>query len=90
MNKLVEGMKMLCQADPCAEMSRQDNGEYVLATAGELHLQTCLKDLREKFAQTDIQVSSPMVPFRETIVDEKNVSESLWKKECTIAPSIRG
>ena len=30
--------------------------------------QRCLKDLRERFAQVDIQASKPIVPFRETAV----------------------
>jgi ribosome assembly protein 1 len=31
-------------------------------------LQRCLKDLRERFAQVEIQASKPIVPFRETAV----------------------
>jgi ribosome assembly protein 1 len=39
MGKLVEGLKLLEQADPCAEYIVQDNGEHVILTAGELHLE---------------------------------------------------
>ncbi|KAL7267172.1 Cytoplasmic GTPase/eEF2-like protein (ribosomal biogenesis), partial [Rhizina undulata] len=39
MNKMVEGLKLLEQADPCAEYILQDNGEHVILTAGELHLE---------------------------------------------------
>lgn len=39
MGKLIEGMKLLEQADPCAEYIVQDNGEHVILTAGELHLE---------------------------------------------------
>lgn len=35
--------------------------------AGELHLERCLLDLRERFAKIDISVSKPIVPFRETV-----------------------
>jgi len=39
MGKLVEGLQLLEQADPCAEYVVQDNGEHVILTAGELHLE---------------------------------------------------
>ena len=66
--KLIEGLKLLNQADPCVEVFLQESGEHVILTAGELHLQRCLKDLRERFAKCEIQQSEPIVPFRETIV----------------------
>lgn len=68
LNKLIDGLKMLEQADPCAQYIVQDNGEHVILTAGELHLERCLKDLRERFAKIEIQSSAPIVPYRETIV----------------------
>lgn len=39
LGKMVEGLKLLEQADPCAEYMVQDNGEHVILTAGELHLE---------------------------------------------------
>ncbi|CUS09012.1 unnamed protein product [Tuber aestivum] len=68
LNNMIEGLKLLEQADPCAEYIVQESGEHVLLTAGELHLERCLKDLRERFAKIDIQSSAPIVPYRETIV----------------------
>ncbi|WFC94927.1 Cytoplasmic GTPase/eEF2-like protein (ribosomal biogenesis) [Malassezia brasiliensis] len=68
MPKLVEGLRLLNQADPCVEVMVQDNGEHVIMTAGELHLERCMKDLRERFARCKIQQSPPLVPFRETAV----------------------
>ena len=46
----------------------QESGEHVLITAGEVHLQRCLQDLRETYAKIDINASQPIVPFRETII----------------------
>ncbi|KAG8908436.1 Cytoplasmic GTPase/eEF2-like protein (ribosomal biogenesis) [Tulasnella sp. 403] len=72
--KLVSGLRLLSQADPCVETFQQQTGEYVILTAGELHLeltedpQRCLKDLRERFAKVEIQASKPIVPFREMAV----------------------
>ena len=48
MPKLVQGMRLLNQADPCAEVLIQETGEHVLVTAGEVHLQRCLDDLRQR------------------------------------------
>jgi len=71
MPKLVEGLKLLNQADPSVEISLQETGEHILAAIGELHLERCMKDLRERFAKIEIQQSDPIVPFRETIASGK-------------------
>lgn len=76
MPKLVAGMKLLAQADPCVETFQQQTGEHVILTAGELHLERCLKDLRERFARVDIQASKPIVPFRETAVKAQDMAPS--------------
>lgn len=68
MPKLVHGMRLLNQADPCAEVLIQETGEHVLVTAGEVHLQRCLDDLRERFAKIEVCASKPIIPFRETVV----------------------
>uniref|UniRef100_A0A1A7YEI2 Elongation factor-like 1 n=1 Tax=Iconisemion striatum TaxID=60296 RepID=A0A1A7YEI2_9TELE len=68
MPKLVRGMRLLNQADPCAEVLIQETGEHVLVTAGEVHLQRCLDDLRDRFAKIKISVSKPIIPFRETVI----------------------
>ncbi|KAH8550719.1 P-loop containing nucleoside triphosphate hydrolase protein [Umbelopsis sp. PMI_123] len=68
MDKLVKGLRLLNQADPCVEVMLQETGEHVIMGAGELHLERCLKDLRERFAKIAIHVSPPIVPFRESIV----------------------
>lgn len=68
LDKMIEGLKLLVQSDPCAEYEQLESGEYVLLTAGELHLERCLTDLKERFARCDIQAGAPIVPYRETIV----------------------
>ena len=37
--KLVEGLRLLNQADSCVQVLVQDTGEHVILTAGELHLE---------------------------------------------------
>ncbi|TRX88615.1 hypothetical protein FHL15_010474 [Xylaria flabelliformis] len=68
LDKMIEGLKLLVQSDPCAEYEQFQSGEHVLLTAGELHLERCLTDLKERFARCDIQAGAPIVPYRETIV----------------------
>lgn len=63
--KLVEGMKKLSKSDPCVQIITTDT-EYIVAGVGELHVEICLNDLRA-FMKSDIKVSEPVVPFRETI-----------------------
>lgn len=66
--ELVRGLKLLNQADACVQVIMQETGEHVIVTAGEVHLQKCLEDLRERYAKIDIVASAPIVPFRETVV----------------------
>ncbi|KAK8108804.1 ribosome biogenesis protein Ria1 [Apiospora sp. TS-2023a] len=68
LDKMITGLKLLVQSDPCAEYEQFESGEHVLLTAGELHLERCLTDLKERFARCDIQAGAPIVPYRETIV----------------------
>ncbi|GAB5367117.1 hypothetical protein AAMO2058_001201700 [Amorphochlora amoebiformis] len=79
MTRLLEGLRLLKQADPNVEVATESNGEHIIVTSGELHLERCLLDLRTRFAQgVDFKVSPPLVGFRETILDafrRKDTSE---------------
>ena len=68
LDKMIRGMKLLEQSDPCAQYEVLESGEHVILTAGELHLERCLKDLKERYARCEIQAGEPIVPYRETIV----------------------
>eukprot|EP00727_Mastigamoeba_balamuthi_P009892 m51a1_g5525 hypothetical protein (1034) ;mRNA; f:428118-431927 len=72
MTALVRGMKLLNQADPVVRTFVQESGEHVILAAGELHLERCLKDLRELFAKVEVVASEPMVPLRETLASSPN------------------
>jgi len=65
--KLVEGLKRLSKSDPCVQCFTSDSGEHIVAGAGELHLEICLKDLEEDHAQVPIKVGDPVVQYRETV-----------------------
>eukprot|EP00181_Compsopogon_caeruleus_P000961 CAMPEP_0184682088 /NCGR_PEP_ID=MMETSP0312-20130426/5644_1 /TAXON_ID=31354 /ORGANISM="Compsopogon coeruleus, Strain SAG 36.94" /LENGTH=826 /DNA_ID=CAMNT_0027133423 /DNA_START=217 /DNA_END=2697 /DNA_ORIENTATION=- len=77
--KLVEGLKRLAKSDPLVQISNEESGEHIIAGAGELHLEICLKDLQDDFMNgAEIKVSNPVVSFRETVegipdADEKGV-----------------
>lgn len=97
MPALIKGLSRLCQADPCAESwVQEENGEYVLACAGELHLEQCLKDLKERYIilskdreEVDIMTSPIMVPYRESINDSAimAINAKFWREKMT--PNIQ-
>ena len=68
---LKAGLHALCQSDPSASYIEATCGELLLNCVGELHLEQCLKDLRERFCKCEIETSAPIVPFRETVIDER-------------------
>jgi elongation factor 2 len=65
--KLVEGLKKLSKSDPLVICSTEESGEHVIAGCGELHVEICLKDLRDEYAQCDFVVGDPVVSYRETV-----------------------
>jgi ribosome assembly protein 1 len=67
---LLKGLKLLNQADPLLVYTVSQRGEHVLAAAGEVHLERCIKDLQERFAKVQLEVSKPLVSFKETIQGE--------------------
>ena len=70
MPRLVQGLNLLNQADANVQIYVTDKGEHILVTAGEVHLERCVRDLKETYAKgVDVNVSAPIVPFRETIID---------------------
>lgn len=73
MPKLVRGLKLLNQADACVQVIVQENGEHVLVTLGEVHLERCIFDLENQYSKCLLNVSSPIVPLRETIVPQATV-----------------
>jgi len=70
--KLVEGLKRLAKSDPMVQCIIEESGEHIVAGAGELHLEICLKDLEEDHACIPIKISDPVVSYRETVIDESS------------------
>merc|ERR1719335_1115483 len=72
--KLVEGLKRLAKSDPMVQCIIEESGEHIIAGAGELHLEICLKDLAEDHAGIEINISDPVVSYRETVSEESSMT----------------
>ncbi|KAI9842842.1 MAG: Elongation factor 2 [Sclerophora amabilis] len=72
--KLVEGLKRLSKSDPCVLTLISESGEHIVAGAGELHLEICLKDLEEDHAGVPLRVSDPVVSYRESVGAESSMT----------------
>uniref|UniRef100_A0AAR2LX72 Tr-type G domain-containing protein n=1 Tax=Pygocentrus nattereri TaxID=42514 RepID=A0AAR2LX72_PYGNA len=70
--KLVEGLKRLAKSDPMVQCIIEESGEHIVAGAGELHLEICLKDLEEDHACIPLKKSDPVVSYRETVSDDSD------------------
>ena len=72
--KLVEALNRLRKSDPMVLISHTDSGEHVIAGAGELHLEICIKDLRDDYLKGNVPiiVTPPVVAFRETVTQESD------------------
>ena len=67
MDALERGLQLLHRADPLVSVSLEESGEHVVSAAGEIHLETCIKDLKERFARIELVVSPPLVRFKESL-----------------------
>jgi elongation factor 2 len=73
--KLVEGLKKLAKSDPLVQIITTKTGEKIIAGAGELHLEICLKDLRDDFMKgAPIKIGKPVVPLCETVTEESSMT----------------
>jgi elongation factor 2 len=72
--KLVEGLKRLSKSDPLCLCYVEESGEHIVAGAGELHLEICLKDLADDYcAGAPLKFTDPVVSFRETVEAKSNI-----------------
>ena len=63
-------------------------GEHILVTAGEVHLERCVLDLKQTFSPgIEVVVSAPIVPFRETIIKPPD-TDMVNEQVCLLAQFI--
>mmetsp|Transcript_34805 Transcript_34805/g.25141 ORF Transcript_34805/g.25141 Transcript_34805/m.25141 type:complete len:841 (+) Transcript_34805:46-2568(+) len=78
--KLVEGLKRLAKSDPMVVITIEESGEHIVAGAGELHMEICLKDLQDDYMNgAPLKISDPVVSYRETVeaeTDQECMSKS--------------
>ncbi|KAI3677417.1 hypothetical protein L2E82_51702 [Cichorium intybus] len=66
--KLTQSLNFLSKSDPVVVCTTEASGGGVITGVGELHLEFCLKDLKERYLRgVEIVVSKPFVPFSETV-----------------------
>merc|ERR1712079_827257 len=63
----------LAKSDPMVQCMIEESGEHIIAGAGELHLEICLKDLEEDHACIPLKKSDPVVSYRETVSEESSI-----------------
>lgn len=66
--KFIEGLKRLSRSDPLIRCE-PEKGKYIIAGAGDLHLETCLRDLENTYAKVPIRKSEPSVAYKETVTE---------------------
>ena len=66
--KLIAGMQRLAKSDPLVLcINDEETGENIVAGSGELHVEICINDLVNEYAQIEIVKSDPIVAYRETV-----------------------
>lgn len=71
--KLIQGLKNLAKVDSLIQCYTEETGENIIAGCGELHLEVCLKELEKYHAQIPIEVSEPVVSYKETVTEQSSV-----------------
>jgi len=84
MDSLLKGLRLLNRADAFVEVSVMETGEHVIAAAGEVHLERCIADLKERFAKVPIRVSPPIISFREAITSNASARSTTANGRLTI------
>ncbi len=73
LKKLIDGMRKLAKMDPLCQCEiNSETGEYLIAAAGELHLEICLNDLEETCGMK-LKKKKPVVSFCETVVQKSEI-----------------
>merc|ERR1712232_580071 len=69
--KLIQGMNRLAKSDPLVLcINDEETGQNIVCGPGELHVEICINDLINEYAQIPIIQSTPVVSYKETVSEE--------------------
>jgi len=71
--KLIDGLNKLAKSDPLVLVIHEENGQHIIAGCGELHVEICLNDLQNEYANCEIKQSDPIVTYKETVSELSQV-----------------
>jgi len=75
--KLIQGMQRLAKSDPLVLcINDEATGQNIICGSGELHVEICINDLINEYAQIQIIQSTPVVSYKETVSEEGDESMS--------------
>lgn len=71
--KLVQALTQLANSDNLVVCTIDaTSGEFIVAGAGELHLEICLGDLQKFMGESKIIIRDPIVSYCETVIEESS------------------
>ena len=80
-DKVFSSLGRLVEEDPTLQLGRDPaTGEFLLTGRGELHVRTTVHKLQRMFG-VDVDLRTPMVPYRETIRSKAENVEGKLKKQ---------
>ncbi len=80
-DKVHASLGRLVEEDPTLRLAREaSTGEFLLTGMGELHIRTTVEKLRRLF-DVEVELSTPKVPYRETITRKAENVEGKLKKQ---------
>merc|ERR1711881_482460 len=69
--KLIQGMQRLAKSDPLVLcINDEETGQNIVCGSGELHVEICINDLINEYAQIPIIQSTPVVSYKETVTEQ--------------------
>ncbi|MCG8592322.1 MAG: elongation factor G [Proteobacteria bacterium] len=80
-DKVYASLGRLVEEDPTLHLGREaSTGEFLLTGMGELHIRTTVQKLKRMF-DVEVELKTPKVPYRETIVRKVENVEGKLKKQ---------
>ena len=69
--ELVSGLQKMPKADPFIQVINTEI-EHIICGSGKLHLEICLNDLVDDYANIEINISNPIVSYKEIVTTKSS------------------